>query len=114
MSDPPRWFSGAYRSQRRVGTGSSGRFVLPCVGRFWPKAAVTGIHLGQQLSGDKPPSMLMITRSKAAALREAEQDKLATAEHENCLGLMQHDEVRPRHLGDTIKSLQSPIGRLNV
>ncbi len=56
----------------------------------------------------------MITRSKAAALREAEQDKLATAEHENCLGLMQHDEVRPRHLGDTIKSLQSPIGRLNV
>ena len=86
----------------------------PALVRFWPKAAVTGIHLGQQLSGDKPPSMLMITRSKAAALREAEQDKLATAEHENCLGLMQHDEVRPRHLGDTIKSLQSPIGRLNV
>src|SRR5260370_21737710 len=34
MSDPPRWFSGAYRGQRCVGTGSSGRFVLPCVGPF--------------------------------------------------------------------------------
>src|SRR6266404_3169259 len=44
----------------------------------WPKAAVTGIRPRRQLSGDKPPSMLMITRSKAAGLREAERDKLAT------------------------------------
>jgi hypothetical protein len=50
MSDPPRWFSGAYRGQRCVGTGSSGRFVLPCVGPFLACAVLpAGAFAGSDL-----------------------------------------------------------------
>src|SRR5260370_33604801 len=50
MRDPPRWFSGAYRGQRCVGTGSSGRFVLPCVGPFFACAVLpAGAFAGEDL-----------------------------------------------------------------
>ena len=62
-----------------------------------------------------PPPLALVSRNNLSEIKarvrdmEAERDMLAAAEQKNHLGLMPHDEVRLRYLGDTIKNLQSYI-----
>jgi hypothetical protein len=75
---------------------------------------------GSPTAGSEPwPRLLsVVSRDNLSEIKarvkdmEAERDKLATADQENRLGLMRHDEVRLRYLCDTIKSLQSHIGAI--
>ena len=77
-------------------------------------------HAGSLTAGSEPwpRPLALVSRDNLLEIKarvkdmEAERDKLATAAHENRLGVMRHDEVRLRYLRDTIKSLQSHIGAI--